>query len=400
MRFAEGVRSEDAPTSADGPHAVPAPGAAVTDPAAADRTAAADPVLHTLEGLLQRTRAARRFSLDFPPVHRQSGAFMAASSEGLCSVSTLSAHENGGGPSQPGSRTSVEGGASLTSDAAPAGPADSRTSSPPPVGWDISMSGDPTSSILGETVSGSDPGSSALGSDVPRIDSIGESSHSGRSWAGASSSAGALDGSDAASSAAPEATATMLPRSRALAALFLKTKHQGVLTQTRPSQQLHVPEVQPKRGDSDGTARPAGMSFNVDSADGDDFRGGWAGRLASACIDKAASGLGSGPIAGALARKAASMIHADNLSRKNSPLPPSAHAAPHVMTAQHVGSPDGGPSEATGDGAATHDSADGLQRGGPAAVVQVLLYGAGSVQRVSSAMTVTQSLSQSLKCHR
>ncbi len=165
----------------------------------------------------------------------------------------------------------------------------------------------------------------------------------------------------------------MLPRSRALAALFLKTKHQGVLTQTRPSQQLHVLQPQPQRGDGDGTARPAGMTFNVDSADGDDFRGGWAGRLASACIDKAASGLGSGPIAGALAREAASMIHAGNLSRKNSPPAPSAHAAPHVMSVQHAVNPDGGLSEATQDSAAMRDSGDGAQREAPAAVMQVLL---------------------------
>ena len=359
---------EDAPTPADGQQAVPAPGAAGADAIAATRTAA-DPVLQTLEGLLQRTRGARRFSLDLPPVHRQNGAFRASSSEGLRSVSTLSNPGDGGGPSQPGSRTSVEGCGSLTSDAALAGPADSRTSSPPLADWDISTSSGPTGSgSAGEAVpSGSGPSSSGLGSGVPRVDSTGgNSSHSGRSWAGASSSAGALDGSDASSSAAAEATATMLPRSRALAALFLRTKHQGVLTQTRPSQQLHVLGTKRPGEDDDAIARPAGMAFNVDSADGDDFRGGWAGRLASACIDKA--GVHSGPIAGALAREAASMIHADNLSRKNSPPSPSAHAAPHVMTAPPAVIPDGGLSEATGDGA------DGSQREAPAAVMQVCCF--------------------------
>ena len=119
----ERARSEDASTPADAQQAVPAScGAAKADSGVSDPLAA-DPVLHTLEGLLQRTRAARRFSLDFPPpVHRHSGAFRASSSEGLRSVSTLSTPgDGGGGPSRPGSRASVEGGAS-ESDAAPAGP--------------------------------------------------------------------------------------------------------------------------------------------------------------------------------------------------------------------------------------------------------------------------------------
>ena len=368
---AERARPEVVPAPADARQAAPASGAAGAGPAAADR-AAADPVLHTLEGLLQRTRAARRFSLDFPPVHRSSGAFRASSSEGLRSVSTLSNPGDGGGPSQPGSRASVEGGASLTSDVGPAGPADSRTNSPPPAEWDTSMSSGATISncCTGEHLPGAGPGSSAVGSDVPRVDSTGGSSHSGRSWAGASSSAGAPDGSDASSGAAvAEATATMLPRSRALAALFLRTKHQGVLTQTRPSQQLHVQEPQPKGEAGDGArSRPAVMSFNVDSADGDDFRGGWAGRLASACIDKAASGAGPGPIAGALAREAASMIHGDNVSRNGAPSPPSARAAPHQIAGAH----DGGPSEVNGDSATRRDGSDGAQREAHAAVMQVL----------------------------
>ena len=227
-----------------------------------------------------------------------------------------------------------------------------------PADWDVCISSGPASSSTGDATQGGALTSSSGGSGVPRVDSAGGSSHSGKSWAGGSSSAGALDGSEGSSSAVTEATATMLPRSRALAALFLKTKHQGVLTQTRPSQRLHLTEPLPRGEDGDVAVRPAGAPFQMDSADGDDFRGGWAGRLASACIDKAASGVILGHTAGAPVREASTVASSPAVLAF-------AHAAPLTKTGQPESGPQGGdaPGE-SGDSAAVHDHADAPAAGG------------------------------------
>ena len=363
---------------ADAPQ--PAPAAGGMPDAAPNQDLCVDPVLHTLEGLLQRTRAARGASLDFPPVRRQSGAFRASSSEGLRSVSTLStAGDCGGGPSLAGSRASADGAASV-SDAAAAGPAESRASSPCPAEWDANSL--PNSSSTAAL--GSGPG--VVAGSAPGVDSADGSIHSGRSWTdGSWSQAGPADGShsQSSSSVGTEATATMLPHSRALAALFLKTKQQGVLTTTRPSQRLRATEEQPQGTENSQPSIARPVAFQVEAVDADDFHGGWAGRLASACIDKAASGMASAPSAGALARKAAASRSGESLSRTGSPaaaLPQDKAAAADVFAridgledqrsprqAQPQPSGAGGEAEL----APQHQDA-------PAAVMQVTLWLAGS----------------------
>jgi hypothetical protein len=172
----------------------------------------------------------------------------------------------------------------------------------------------------------------------------------------------------------------MLPQSRALAALFLKTKQQGVLTATRPSQRLQTPETQPQAPDESCSplGRPMRAPFKVEAVEADDFHGGWAGRLASACIDKAASGIASASSAGALARRASASRSGEELSRTGSPA-----AAPPVDAAVAASAATQGDDLEGQDSLSTarpHASGDGGEgeldieaHEAPAAVMQVML---------------------------
>ena len=401
------ARSEEAPAPADASQ--PAPVLDGAPDAIPGQEPAADPVLDTLAGLLQRTRAARRASMDFPPVRRQSGAFRASSSEGLRSVSTLStAGDCGGGPSLAGSRASADGAAS-GSDLTAAGHAGSRASSPPPADWDACSPGvSLTNSTADAAVGG---GHGVVAGPLLGVESVEGSIHSGRSWTDASwSQVGAADGShsQSSSSVGTEATATMLPQSRALAALFLRTKQQGVLTTTRPSQRLQAPETQPQVPPDDSRSplgRPKRAPFKVEAAEADDFHGGWAGRLASACIDKAASGLASASSAGTLARRASASRSGEELSRTGSP----AAAAPSVdaaLAASAAIQPDGLDRHVSITSTRPQASGAGVEaepvkaHEGPATVMQVMLGSSNGKLVVQLLLSITLHLVERLVvCH-